>query len=210
MCAKEKRPEITVFAGPNGSGKSTIKRNSPHGQVNYINADEISMALHCDNLTAAQKAEEMRNGYVDTHTDFSFETVLSTPRNLELLKKAKSEGFFIRGIFVLTTSGDLNVARVKSRVIAGGHDVPVEKIVSRYEKALANVAEFVSICDVCHIYDNTFSEPTRIFRKKKNEYLCWSNQAWSAQRVSNLVKLPVVNEKGRRYVPSCDATTQNR
>lgn len=201
MDKDDKRPEITVFAGPNGSGKSTITKLSPHGRSNYINADEIAMALHCDNMTAAQKAEELRKHYVGEGTSFSFETVLSTARNLELLQKAKDEGYFIRGIFVLTTAPELNAARVFTRVLSGGHDVPTDKIHSRYEKSLMNVPVFVDLCDVCHIYDNTYSTPKRIFRKKKDEFLCWTNRSWSAQRICNLVQIPVKNESGKTYMP---------
>ncbi len=201
MDTKEKRPEITVFAGPNGSGKSTITKLSPHGRSNYINADEISVALHCDNITAAQKAEALRNSYVETQNGFSFETVLSTPRNLDLLRRAKKQGYFIRGIFVLTTAPELNAARVFTRVLSGGHDVPEDKIRSRYEKSLANVPEFVALCDVCHIYDNTYSAPKRIFRKKKGEYLCWTNRSWPAQRICDLVQLPVTTELGKLFRP---------
>lgn len=202
----DKRPEITVFAGPNGSGKSTITKLSPHGRINYINADEIAVAVHCDNMTAAQKAEALRNSYVNTATDFSFETVLSTARNLDLLRRAKEEGYFIRGIFVLTTAPELNAARVFTRVLSGGHAVPEDKIRSRYEKSLANIPDFVTLCDVCHIYDNTYSVPKRIFRKKRGDCLCWTNRAWSAQRICDLVQLPVTTEQGRTHRPKAGKT----
>ena len=44
--------------------------------------------------------------------------------------------------------------RVHSRAADGGHDVPVDKIKSRYVKALNLVPELVKVCDVMHIYDN--------------------------------------------------------
>lgn len=40
MEAKDKRPEIVVFAGPNGSGKSTFTELL-RPLFDYINADEI-------------------------------------------------------------------------------------------------------------------------------------------------------------------------
>lgn len=63
-----------------------------------------------------------------------------------------------------------NVARVSGRVSAGGHDVPVDKIISRYHKALALVPQLVPVCDVCHIYDNS-DTVYRIFKKRKEQ--CW-------------------------------------
>ena len=63
----------------------------------------------------------------------------------------------------------INVLRVKSRVEAGGHDVPEDKIVTRYDKALNLVKELVKLCDVCHIYDNSGNKPFRIFKKRKEQ-----------------------------------------
>ena len=98
-------PEIIVFAGPNGSGKSTIKRMAKIKGV-YINADDIKKTNLCTDLEAAQKAEELREKMLSEKNDFTFETVLSTERNLNLLRRAKEIGYFIRGIYVLTSSSD--------------------------------------------------------------------------------------------------------
>ena len=82
-----KLPEVIVFAGPNGSGKSTITRMAKIvGE--YINADDIKATILCSDLEAAIKAEELREQMITERKDFTFETVLSTDRNLLLLKKA--------------------------------------------------------------------------------------------------------------------------
>lgn len=101
--------------------------------------------------------------------DFCFETVLSTDRNLKLLQKAKEKGYFVRCYYILTIDPMINVLRVKARVAAGGHDVPEEKIISRYGKTLALIKEVVKVCDICHIYDNSGDKPIRIFKKRKTE-----------------------------------------
>lgn len=174
-----KKPEIVVFAGPNGSGKSTITELLRPPYMPYINADEIQRVLGCDNLQAAKLAEERRETCLKEHQDFCFETVLSTDRNLKLLRRAKETGFFIRCYYVLTADPQINVARVMSRVFAGGHDVPVDKIISRYDKALGLVRELVPVCDVCHIYDNSLTEPYRIFKKRKNQFwYCAQPHLW--------------------------------
>ncbi len=111
--------------------------------------------------------------------------MLSTNRNLLLLQKAKEQGYFVRGIYVLTSNVDINVARVHAREALGGHGVPEEKIRSRYDKALALVPRLVEICDILHIYDNT-KEPFRIFKKRKNIYYRWNNQYWSNDEIERL------------------------
>lgn len=177
-------PEVIVFAGPNGSGKSTITRMAKIGGE-YINADNIKRATLCTDLEAAIKAEELRERMIVDRKDFTFETVLSTDRNLLLLQRAKEKGYFVRGIYVLTCNADINVARVNAREALGGHGVPEEKIRSRYDKALALIPKFVEICDILHIYDNT-QEPFRIFKKRKDVYYRWSNQYWSNDDIKKL------------------------
>lgn len=187
MSGKIKKPEITVFAGPNGSGKSTITELLRPLHVPYINADDIKRILGCGDLEAAQIAQAQREDCVAKRQDFCFETVLSTDRNLKLLARAKNNGFFIRCYYILTADPQINIARVASRVSAGGHDVPDEKIVSRYDKALELVRQVVPVCDVCHIYDNSGSIPYRIFKKRKEQYwYCPQKRLWLKSDIAAL------------------------
>ena len=165
---KPKRPEIVVFAGPNGSGKSTFTALLKPC-IDYINADEIKKNLKCSDLEAAQIAEKQREEHLNKGEEFCFETVMSTERNIDLLKRAKKRGYFIRCYYVLTADPMINVLRVRSRVVTGGHNVPKEKIISRYDKALELIKEVLPVCDICHIYDNSEDNPFRIYKKRKNE-----------------------------------------
>ena len=162
----QKNPEIVVFAGPNGSGKSTFTQllKPP---IDYINADEIKKYLKCSDLEAAQLAEKQREEHMEQMREFCFETVLSTERNLKLLERAKRKGYFIRCYYILTADPIINVWRVKARVESGGHDVPEEKIITRYDRALALVKDLIKVCDICHVYDNSADRPFRIFKKRK-------------------------------------------
>lgn len=178
------KPEIMVFAGPNGSGKSTITRMAKTVGI-YINADDIKRATLCTDMDAALIAERLRNNAVAEHKDFAFETVLSTERNLNLLRKAQQEGYFIRCIYVLTADANINVARVNARVALGGHGVPEDKIRTRYYRALSLIPELIRVCDIFHLYDNT-DEPFRIFKKRKDKYFKWNNQFWSSMDIINL------------------------
>lgn len=179
---KNYKPMILVFAGANGSGKSTIT-----GLVDtigkYVNADEIKKSMLCSDLAAAECAEQIREQCVDNLQDFTFETVLSTPRNLELLKRAKEKGYFIKSFYVLTSSPEINIARVQTRAINGGHDVPVDKIRSRYTKTLAMLPSLIKICDICNVYDNSLEQPERIFSKKLGTYRLWETATWNKEKI---------------------------
>ena len=179
-----KLPEVIVFAGPNGSGKTTIT-GMAKTVGEYINADDIKRTTLCTDIEAAQKAEELREKMISEKRDFTFETVLSTDRNLLLLKKAKEQGYFVRCIYVLTANADINVARVSARQAIGGHGVPEDKIRSRYSKALALIPQLVEVCDILHVYDNT-KEPFRIFKKRKDIYFHWENKYWDFEKISDL------------------------
>ena len=180
-------PEIMVFAGPNGSGKSTITRMA-RIVGEYINADDIKRTTICSDLEAAVKAESLREQMISEKKSFTFETVLSTDRNLKLLIRAKEQGYFIRVIYVLTSDSTINVARVNAREAMGGHGVPEDKVRSRYIKAINLIPDLVKVCDIMHIYDNT-SEPFRIFKKRKDEYFKWSNEFWSEEDIDKLCGL---------------------
>lgn len=181
-----KLPEIIVFAGPNGSGKSTVTVLAKVIEP-YINADDIKRSTQCSDLEAAIKAESLREFAVANKISFTFETVLSTDRNLKLLRRAKENGFFIRCFYILTADINVNIARIKSRVKNGGHDVPEDKIRSRYVKALPLIPALVDVCDVMHIYDNT-KIPERIFKKRKDQFFYWENSFWNKSKIEELIK----------------------
>ena len=178
-------PEIVVFAGPNGSGKSTITEFLKPS-YDYVNADEIKKHIKCGDLEAAQIATKQREGYVEKMENFSFETVMSTSRNLDLLKRAKNKGYFIKCFYMLTADPEINVARVKLRHMSGGHNVPKEKVVERYHRALSLIPELIDVCDICSIYDNT-NEPYRIFKKRKTEFFYDNGcEFWSEDDIKHL------------------------
>ena len=150
----KRRSTVLVFAGPNGSGKSTLIGDiSPVGL--YINADDIQKALGCSAEDAAKIAEDTREFCLEQGVDFTFETVLSTDRNLKLMKRAKELGYYVMCVYTLTVDPKINVRRVRQRVEAGGHDVPVEKIIVRYKRAMGFFPELCKVCSRLLVYDNS-------------------------------------------------------
>ena len=179
------KPIVLVFAGPNGSGKSTIANQLPHHGV-YINADDLKAEYSLTDIEAAQQAEAFREKLVEIKADFTFETVLSTERNLLLMQKAKEKGYEIHCIYVLTCGADINVARVRGRVCEGGHDVPEDKIRSRYIKALALLPQIIDICDRIIVFDNSIM-PYLIFKKDDNGKEYFHTELWPEEKLRNLI-----------------------
>lgn len=177
---------LLVMAGPNGSGKSSITQYFEKAGA-YTNADDIVSATGMDNIEAAKLADEMRYKAIAHKQDLTFETVLSSNYKLDILRKAKQEGYFIKCIFVLTISPAINVSRVEMRVASGGHSVDREKIVSRYYKSLSNIKELMKLCDIMHVYDNT-EQPVRIIRKHKENIMIYPNEIWGEDEIQTLIQ----------------------
>jgi len=182
-----RKPVVLAFAGPNGSGKSTVTRSLP-AFVSYVNADDLKKEYNLSDLEAAEQAEKLRNSLLDSGTDFSFETVLSTDRNLLLLKKAKAQGYEVQCIYVLTCDENINVARVRARYAAGGHDVPEDKTRARYHRALALLPQLIDVCDKILIYDNS-DKPFLIFKKENARTEVFPNSFWSEAALRKLLKM---------------------
>ncbi len=170
------KPKLIIIAGPNGSGKTSVtnkilEHDWEKGCV-HINPDDIAKDIFGDwnspdaVMKAAKYATKMRQDCLKKEQSMLFETVLSAPEKLEFIQKAKMAGFFIRLFFVGTDSPAINASRIARRVMEGGHDVPISKIISRYSKSIANCALAASMADRSYIYDNSidFADPTLLFR----------------------------------------------
>jgi predicted ABC-type ATPase len=74
------------------------------------------------------------------------------------LRRARTAGYFVRLFFVGTADPTINASRVARRVMHGGHDVPIPKIVSRYVRSIANCAEIAPDVDRFYLYDNSIED----------------------------------------------------
>ncbi|MBO5250972.1 MAG: zeta toxin family protein [Bacteroidaceae bacterium] len=159
------KPELIIIAGPNGSGKTSVTKRFLHHEwaegTIYINPDEVANDVFGDwnsqeaVLSAAKYCTEWREKCLEERKSFVFETVMSARDKVEFIARAKKYGFFIRLFFISTANPTINAARIASRVMKGGHDVPITKIISRYYKSIENCKAVSSIVDRLYVYDNS-------------------------------------------------------
>lgn len=173
---KIKQPKLIIIAGPNGSGKTSVTgKILEHQWIEncvYINPDNIAKDDFGDwnspeaVIKAANKAAELREEYLLKKEGILFETVLSAADKLDYIKRAKEAGYFIRLFFVGTDHPSINASRIARRVMEGGHDVPISKIISRFNKSILNCGLVASFVDRLYVYDNSeeFAEPKLLFR----------------------------------------------
>ena len=187
------KPTLIVIAGPNGSGKTSITNQILKHEwlVNciYINPDTIAQEElgswnNAENIVrAANLAAERRLKCIQNNESLIFETVFSALDKIDFLMLAKEKGYFIRLFFVGTDNPTINASRVAMRVIEGGHDVPISKIVSRYTKSISNCCFVSTFVDRIYVYDNStdFETAKLLFRavngvleKSYNEINKWA------------------------------------
>lgn len=159
------QPEMIIIAGPNGSGKTSVTHKFLHHEwaegVLYINPDEVAKDMFGDwnsaeaVLKAANYCSDLRETCLREKKSFVFETVMSAEDKLDFILRAKEHGFFVRLFFIATRHPSINAARIALRVMQGGHDVPIPKIVSRYYKSIANCKTIASVVDRLYVYDNS-------------------------------------------------------
>ena len=179
MVEKLHKPELIIIAGPNGSGKTSVTQKFLHHEwakdTIYINPDEVANEMFGDwnstdaVLKAANYCSDLREGCLAKRKSFVFETVMSAEDKVEFIIRAKQAGFFIRLFFISTSHPSINAARIANRVMKGGHDVPITKIISRYYKSIENCKTVSAIVDRLYIYDNSVdNEDARLLFRLTN------------------------------------------
>ena len=172
---------LIVIAGPNGSVQTSVTRKFLHHEwaegTFYINPDIIAQEKYGDwnsqeaVMKAAEYCENLRLELLARRESFVFETVMSSDNKLDFILKAKNAGYFIRLFFIATRHPSINAARIAKRVMEGGHDVPITKIISRYSKAIENCKILSPLVDRLYVYDNSVDnqDARLLFRLRDGE-----------------------------------------
>ncbi len=153
----DQRPIIVAVAGPNGAGKTTFYRAYLQSAgLPFINADVLARSLDTEPYSAARMADAFRREFVRRRESFVFETVFSDPvgDKLTFLKEAAEAGYTVALCYIGIAGPDVSEDRVAMRVSQGGHDVPSEKLRSRFPRTLANLKAAIRELPHVLVYDN--------------------------------------------------------
>jgi predicted ABC-type ATPase len=109
-------------------------------------------------LSAARWTTERREELLAAGKGIAFETVFSMRDKIDFVLRAKAAGYFVRVFFIGTDDPGINARRVATRVERGGHSVPLDKIITRYDRSMINLAAAIEIADRVYIYDNSVED----------------------------------------------------
>lgn len=108
---------------------------------------------------ASAISDFLRRRLIEGQVSFTFETVMSSPDKIAFLKFAQASGYRTYLYYIATENPDINLSRVMLRVRSGGHDVPKDKIVSRYHRSLELLMDAIRATHRAYIFDNSGDEP---------------------------------------------------
>ena len=153
-------PQLWVIAGPNGAGKSTLTQQYFLGRVPLVNPDEIARTLDAVQPTrmrvqAGRAALLQQEALLAQDANFAMETTLAGTRELGFLRRAKTRGYKVSLIDLGVETPDIAVGRIRQRVAAGGHAVPLVDVDRRYARSLAPVPLVFTVVDRVVLCDNT-------------------------------------------------------
>ena len=205
-------PRIYVLAGVNGAGKSSIGGAAFRAfGADYFNPDEVARALIAANhaLTQAeansqawQVGRRLLERSIAEGLDFVFETTLGGGTMPRLLRQAAAKGFEVHVWYAGLSSPELHIARVKTRVSKGGHDIPEADIRRRYEHSRLTLIQLLPHLAALRVYDNSADadpaagkepEPVLVLHMQRGKILDAANlggtPAWAKPIVAAALKL---------------------
>lgn len=156
-------PALYVLAGVNGAGKSSVGGSLlARAGLTWYDPDafarEVVTALHCDqtqaNALAWQEGVRRLDAAVVQGRSFAFETTLggrTIPQRLHDAANTHDVLLWYCGL----DSVELHLARVRTRVARGGHDIPDQKVHERWRTSRANLIRLMPDLTHLRVYDNS-------------------------------------------------------
>ncbi len=149
--------EYLIIAGINGTGKSSI-RGVLEGEgknLGYIiDADLIAKENNYDNIKSGKQAVQEINYCLENNLSFTQETTLSGHRTVSTIKQAKKQGYDVTMYYIGLNSVEESLSRIANRVKKGGHDIPEEYVIHRYNNRIKSLENVIPLCDKIIFYDN--------------------------------------------------------
>ena len=146
-----------LIAGVNGTGKSSL-RGVLEGQGvllgHIIDADVIAKQNNYNNIKAGKKAIAEINYCLENNLSFTQETTLAGHRVEKTIRQARRQGYYVTMFYVGLSSKEESLNRIANRVKKGGHDIPKNDVIRRFDNRINSLKKIVPLCDEVIFYDN--------------------------------------------------------
>jgi predicted ABC-type ATPase len=163
------RPTLTFIAGANGSGKTTLTRwNSElFKEIPLLDPDAIANTIQATAsalfpMAAARHVLKSAAQHLKKTESFAVETTMSGKNYLRMMSHARNRGFEIVLVYIGTENVEINLSRIRNRVLAGGHDVPEEDVRRRYRRSFDNLPVAIKRADHAILFDNSTEDGYRL------------------------------------------------
>lgn len=166
---------VYIIAGPNGSGKTTFATMFLPDYVkcpNFVNADLIAQGLapfqpRSAAIKAGKLVLQQIHEFAKRGVNFAFETTLSGKSYVKLFYELKGKGYALHLFFLWIPSPELAIARIKERVLEGGHDVPANDVRRRFSRGISNFFNlYEPLLDSWMLFDNSKAKPVLIAKRR--------------------------------------------
>lgn len=147
----------TVIGGVDGTGKSSLSGvlKSERDDLGYIiDVNKITAENNGNNLLAGKLAVEKIHHFIAEGITFSQETTFSGHMVLHTIKEAKESNYQVHLFYVGLNSVEESLRRIQNRVEKGGHSIPTEDVLRRYNDRFPSLARILPYCDKVKFYDN--------------------------------------------------------
>lgn len=122
-------------------------------------------------LLAQTIATNLRQDWLGYKLSLTYESVMSHESHLDFIDDATRAGFEPYLYYICTSEPELHKVRVAQRVEQGGHDVPADKIVSRYKRSLRLLERMARKCKRAYFFDNSGKEQLHFAEITPDGYL---------------------------------------
>ena len=117
----------------------------------------LSVSGTVDSYLASVLADAIRRELLHEGKTFTFETVMSSRDKVEFMKEARERGYRVYLYFVATDDPEINLDRVRRRVMQGGHPVPDDRVRKRYRESIDLMTEACYTAHRAYVFDNSGS-----------------------------------------------------
>ena len=169
-----KHATIVVIAGVNGAGKSSVAGESieaaggafynPDAEARQLREANGSLTIEQANGIAWELGRRGLERALRSNEFFAIETTLGARTIADMLISGGRVGAKIHMLYVGLERVELHLARVKSRVAAGGHDIPEARIRERYRTSRENLVRLMPHLASLRLYDNSIEADPKLGR----------------------------------------------